>query len=62
MNQRLEKFRLALWDLLPIRWRNQFAAIHLGQLVVLDTRLHTREVPTITAEEFMDAMRATEGR
>lgn len=62
MNHLGERLRLALWDRLPIRWRNQLTAFHMGQLTVLDPRLHSREVPVITAQEFLNAMKASEGR
>jgi hypothetical protein len=31
----------------------------LGELTMLDSRLHTRIVPTITVEEFAEAMKIT---
>jgi len=52
----------ALMRVLPKSWTNHLTARNLGRLVVVDERLHTREVPTITAQEFMDAMKADEKR
>lgn len=58
----LEKLAASAWCASPVRWRNAATALHMGWLVVEDPRLHEREVPSITVQEFMEAMKLSEGR
>lgn len=47
---------------LPKRWINHLTCGNLGRLTTEDERLHTREVPTITVEEIMGAIKVDEQR
>lgn len=47
---------------LPKRWVNHVTMGNLGRLSVVDPRLHSKEVPTITVEDFGNAMKYDEGR
>jgi uncharacterized protein (DUF2249 family) len=55
-----EKRTLDLWFRLPPRFRHLLVMSELGHLTSHDPRLHSREVPTITVEEFAEAMRFEE--
>jgi hypothetical protein len=45
------------WFKLPPRVRHLFVMSELGHLTAFDPRLHSREVPAITVEEFAEAMK-----
>lgn len=55
-----EKRALDLWFALPSRVRHLFVMSELGHLTSFDPRLHSREVPTITTDEFIAAMKFEE--
>jgi hypothetical protein len=58
----LDLNRIAIWlvGVLPRHLLNAVTAANLGRLTVVDKRLHSREVPTITIEELVEAMRVDE--
>lgn len=45
---------------LPRKWVNHLTAANMGRLSVEDPRLHTKEVPTMTVEDMMNAMKYDE--
>jgi hypothetical protein len=57
----ISKMLANLWFKLPLGLRNQFTAYQLGYLTTMPS-LRSREVPTITVQEFMQAMKEAEGR
>lgn len=56
----IERLMVALWFMLPSRWRNRATLWQLGHLTAADPRLRYREVPTITVQEITHAMKATD--
>jgi hypothetical protein len=60
----LRKFGTQVLDWLPHhmpkRWINHLTMGNLGRLTVVDERLHSKEVPTITVEDIGNAMRKDE--
>lgn len=56
---RLEKLALWLWRRLPMKWRHTAMCWEMGALTTTHVLAH-REVPTITVEEFMGAMKVAE--
>jgi hypothetical protein len=56
----IEKRAVNAWFRLPPRVRHLFVMSELGHLTALDPRLHSREVPAITVEEFAEAMKFEE--
>jgi hypothetical protein len=55
-----EKRLLRAWDRVPRGIRQTLVLNELGRLSVADPRLHSREVPTITVQEIIDAMKFEE--
>jgi hypothetical protein len=55
-----EKRLLRAWDKVPRGIRQTLVLNELGRLSVTDPRLHSREVPTITVQEIIDAMKFEE--
>jgi hypothetical protein len=53
----VEQGAVDAWFKLPARVRHLFVMSELGHLTAFDPRLHSREVPTITVEEFGEAMK-----
>lgn len=45
-----------LLEVLPRPWKATMAAHLIGELTATDPRLHSREVPTITVQELLNAM------
>lgn len=56
----IEKRAVDAWFKLPPNVRHLFVMSELGHLSSFDPRLHRREVPTITVEEFAEAMKFEE--
>lgn len=54
---RFERIAVDLWHRLPRNWRYTLTASTLGELTVRDPQLSGREVPTITVQELLDAMK-----
>jgi len=49
-----------LSGLLPKGLLNDLMLYNMGRLISLDPRLRTREVPSITVQEFIDAVKEDE--